>query len=62
MYHNPLLNTEIDILVLLLVACLAAIALKKLKFPHTIGLVIKRIKFKLTIDEDTRLDSSSCLE
>ena len=40
MYHNPLLNTEIDILVLLLVACLAGIALKKLKFPYTIGLVI----------------------
>ena len=36
MSHNLLLNTEIDILVLLLVACLAAIALKKLKFPYTI--------------------------
>ncbi len=40
MSHNPLLNTEIDILVLLLVACLAAIAFKRIKFPYTVGLVI----------------------
>lgn len=40
MSHNLLLNTEIDILVLLLVACLAAIALKKFNFPYTVGLVI----------------------
>ncbi len=40
MPHNPLLNTEIDILVLLLVACLAAIAFKRIKFPYTVGLVI----------------------
>ena len=40
MPHNLLLNTEIDILVLLLVACLAAIAFKKINFPYTVGLVI----------------------
>ena len=40
MSHNLLLSTEIDILVLLLVACLAAIALKKINFPYTVGLVI----------------------
>ena len=40
MPHNLLLNIEIDILVLLLVACLAAIAFKKINFPYTVGLVI----------------------
>ena len=40
MSHNLLLNTEIDILVLLLVACLAAITFKKIGFPYTVGLVI----------------------
>ncbi|NBD17535.1 MAG: hypothetical protein GVY04_15785 [Cyanobacteria bacterium] len=35
-----LLNTEIDILLLLLVASLAAIALKRLKFPYTVSLVV----------------------
>ena len=40
MSHNLLLTTEIDILVLLLVACLAAIAFKKINFPYTVGLVI----------------------
>ncbi|MEM6424011.1 MAG: cation:proton antiporter, partial [Cyanobacteria bacterium P01_D01_bin.128] len=37
---NRLLTIEIDILILLLVACFAAIALKRLQFPYTIGLVI----------------------
>lgn len=40
MTHNLLLTTEIDILVLLLVACFAAIALRRLQFPYTIGLVL----------------------
>ncbi len=40
MTHNLLLTTEIDILILLLVACFAAIALKRLQFPYTIGLVV----------------------
>ena len=40
MEHNTLLITQIGILALLLVACLAAIALKRLKFPYTVGLVI----------------------
>ncbi|MEL6581362.1 MAG: sodium:proton antiporter [Cyanobacteria bacterium J06621_12] len=40
MPHNLLLSTEIDILVLLLVACLAAIAFKSINFPYTVGLVI----------------------
>ncbi|MEL6440805.1 MAG: sodium:proton antiporter [Cyanobacteria bacterium J06621_8] len=40
MSYDLLLNIEIDILVLLLIACLSAIALKQLKFPYTIGLVI----------------------
>lgn len=38
--NNSLLTTEIDILILLLVACFAAIALQRLQFPYTIGLVI----------------------
>ncbi|MEM6521134.1 MAG: sodium:proton antiporter [Cyanobacteria bacterium P01_C01_bin.70] len=37
---NLLLTIEIDILILLLVACFAAIALKRLQFPYTIGLVV----------------------
>jgi len=40
MSHHLLLKTEIDILVLLLVASLAAIALKKLKFSDPVGLVV----------------------
>ena len=40
MPHDLLLTTEINILVLLLVACLAAIAFKRIKFPYTVGLVI----------------------
>ncbi|MEL7420937.1 MAG: sodium:proton antiporter [Cyanobacteria bacterium J06629_2] len=40
MSHNLFLTTEIDILVLLLVACLAAIAFKSVNFPYTVGLVI----------------------
>ena len=40
MPHNLLLNTEIDIFVLLLVASLAAIAFKKINFPYTVRLVI----------------------
>ena len=38
--ENVLLTTEIDILILLLVACFAAIALKRLQFPYTVGLVV----------------------
>jgi CPA1 family monovalent cation:H+ antiporter len=38
--HNPLLTAQIEILVLLLVACLGAVTLKRLNFPYTIGLVI----------------------
>lgn len=37
---NLLLTTEINILILLLVACFAAIALKRLQFPYTVGLVV----------------------
>ena len=40
MHHSPLLVTEIDILALLMVACLSAIALKWLKFPYTVALVL----------------------
>ena len=40
MFHNPMLVTEIDILVLLAVACLTAIALKRIKFPYTVALVL----------------------
>jgi len=40
MFHNPLFATEIDILVLLAVACLTAIALTRFKFPYTVALVI----------------------
>ncbi len=43
MSHHLLLKTEINILVLLLVASLAAIALKKVKFPDTVGLVVMGI-------------------
>lgn len=34
-----LLTTEIDLLLLLLVACFAAIVPKRLQFPYAIGLV-----------------------
>jgi CPA1 family monovalent cation:H+ antiporter len=37
---NPLLTAQIEILVLLLIACLGAVTLKRLNFPYTIGLVI----------------------
>ncbi|MEM1369177.1 MAG: sodium:proton antiporter [Cyanobacteria bacterium P01_H01_bin.15] len=40
MFENALLTTELDVLVLLLVASLAAIALKKINFPYTVGLVV----------------------
>ncbi|MGK7924318.1 MAG: cation:proton antiporter [Spirulina sp.] len=40
MLHSPLLAIEIDILVLLAIACLTAIALKRLKFPYTVALVL----------------------
>ncbi|MEL6555493.1 MAG: sodium:proton antiporter [Cyanobacteria bacterium J06621_11] len=44
MLHSPLLAIELDILVLLSVACMSAIALAKLKsilkFPYTVALVI----------------------
>ena len=40
MSNNSLLTTEIDILILLLFACLAAIAFNRIEFPYTIGLVI----------------------
>lgn len=44
MLHSPLLAIELDILVLLSVACISAIALAKLKsllkFPYTVALVI----------------------
>ncbi len=40
MHLNSLLTIELDLLVLLLVACVAAIALTRLKFPYTVGLVI----------------------
>lgn len=38
--NNPLLTAQIEILLLLLVACLGAVTLKRLNFPYTIGLVI----------------------
>lgn len=40
MPHNPLLITEIDVLVLLSIACLTAIALKRLQFPYSVALVL----------------------
>ncbi|MDJ0692438.1 MAG: cation:proton antiporter [Xenococcaceae cyanobacterium MO_188.B32] len=40
MEPNAILITQIGILALLLVACFAAIALKRLKLPYTVGLVI----------------------
>lgn len=38
--HTPLLAIEIDILVLLTIACVSAIALTRVKFPYTVTLVI----------------------
>ncbi|ERN41380.1 NhaP-type Na+/H+ and K+/H+ antiporter [Rubidibacter lacunae KORDI 51-2] len=40
MEHNPLLTIQIDILVLLAIACLAAVALNRFRFPYTAGLVV----------------------
>lgn len=40
MEHNPLLSIEVNILFLLLTASLAAVTLKRLRFPYTVGLVL----------------------
>jgi CPA1 family monovalent cation:H+ antiporter len=40
MEHNPLLTIQIDLLILLLIASLAAITLTRLQFPYTVGLVL----------------------
>lgn len=40
MHESSLLSTQIVVLVLLLVACLAAIVAKRLMFPYTVGLVV----------------------
>lgn len=40
MSQDSLLTTETDILILLLFACIAAIAFKQIGFPYTIGLVV----------------------
>ena len=40
MIHSPLLAIEFDILILLAIASLTAIALKQLKFPYTVALVL----------------------
>ena len=40
MEQNPLLTLEIDILLLLLLASLAAITLTRVRFPYTVGLVL----------------------
>lgn len=46
----PLLTFEITILGLLLVACLAAIGLKRIHFPYTVGLVIVGFLIRLVGD------------
>lgn len=40
MEHNPLLTIQIDLLILLMIASLAAITLTRLQFPYTVGLVL----------------------
>lgn len=40
MEHNPLLTIQIDLLILLLIASLAAVTLTRLQFPYTVGLVL----------------------
>lgn len=40
MLHHPLLTIEIDVLLLLAIACLTAIALKRLQFPYTVALML----------------------
>jgi len=40
MVHNPLLTIQIDLLLLLLIASLAAVILTRLQFPYTVGLVL----------------------
>jgi CPA1 family monovalent cation:H+ antiporter len=40
MEYTPLLTIQIDLLILLLIASLAAVTLKRLHFPYTVGLVL----------------------
>ncbi|WP_036481666.1 Na+/H+ antiporter [Myxosarcina sp. GI1] len=37
---SPLLSSEVELLLLLLIACLGAVTLKKFKIPYTVGLVV----------------------
>ncbi|WP_052049733.1 cation:proton antiporter [Leptolyngbya sp. KIOST-1] len=40
MEHNPLLTIQVDLLILLLLASLAAVTLTRVQFPYTVGLVL----------------------
>lgn len=60
--HNPLLTAQIEILILLLVACLGAVTLKRLNFPYTIGLVIIGLGLGLLSQAGLPLETLNALE
>ncbi|EDX74847.1 transporter, CPA2 family [Coleofasciculus chthonoplastes PCC 7420] len=59
--HHPLLTAEIEILVLLLVACLGAVTFKRLHFPYTVGLVIIGFIFGLLTQTGLPLETLNAL-
>jgi CPA1 family monovalent cation:H+ antiporter len=60
--HNPLLTAQIEILVLLLVACLGAVTFKRLNFPYTIGLVIIGLGLGLLAQGGLPLETLNALD
>jgi monovalent cation:H+ antiporter, CPA1 family len=62
MESEALLTTQIGILLLLLVACLGAIAFKRLHFPYTVGLVITGLGLGLLAQNAHALASLRSLE
>ncbi|GAB4226648.1 MAG: hypothetical protein Kow00121_54960 [Elainellaceae cyanobacterium] len=62
MESEALLTTQVGILLLLLVACLGAIAFKRLHFPYTIGLVITGLGLGLLAQHIQALESLRFLE
>ncbi|MEM8603007.1 MAG: sodium:proton antiporter [Cyanobacteria bacterium P01_H01_bin.121] len=62
MHESLLLEIETSILALLLVACFAAIALQRFKFPYTVGLVIVGYALGWLADHVAALESLKALE
>ena len=62
MESGTLLTTQVGILLLLLVACLGAIAFKQLYFPYTVGLVIIGLGLGFLAQQVQALESLRSLE